>query len=396
MDTPYLTADLPGISGRIKSQPEDFVVEEIPLYAPSGEGQHVYALIEKRGLSTFAAIRSIARALKIPPGNIGSAGLKDAHAVTRQTLSINLVSPEAVAALEVPNIKILKVDRHRNKLKTGHLAGNRFIIRVRQVEPAAQAAAQTILDQLSEKGVPNYFGRQRFGVRHNTDRIGEAMLRDNPKMFIDEYLGCPRSYEAPHIQTARRLVDERRWDEALAQWPPELVEERHAVTAIIKNGGNIDAAWRGVNKRLQSLFVSAFQSRLFNILLTQRLHTFNQLEDGDIAYIHGKGAAFLVTEAAVEQHRADAFEISPSGPMFGLKTLLATGAPGRREQAVLVQHNLTLEDFKVPGLKIRGTRRPYRFPLKEPRIWWDNGLMVSFELPPGAYATTVMGEVMKN
>ncbi len=393
--TPYLTADLPGIGGRIKAHPEDFIVEEIPLYLPCGEGQHVYATIEKRGLSTFAAIRNIARALNISPGNIGSAGLKDAHAVTRQTLSINLVSPEAVAALELPNIKILQVVRHKNKLKTGHLAGNRFEIKVREVEPEALPAAEAVLRRLNEKGVPNYFGEQRFGVRHNTDQIGEALLRNDPARFVAEYLGEPRHYEAPHIQTARRLVDEHRWDEALNQWPPELADERHAIAAVIRANGDLSAAQRGVNKRLLGLFVSAFQSKLFNLLLTERLHTFDQLETGDIAYIHGKGAAFLVEDPAVEQPRADSFEISPAGPMFGPKMLLAAGEPARREEAVLAQHRLTVQDFSVAGLKIRGTRRPYRFPLKSPKIWWDEGLMVSFELPAGAYATTVLGEIMK-
>ena len=92
---------------------------------------------------------------------------------------------------------------------------------------------------------------------------------------------------------------------------------------------------------------------------------------------------------------SSAFEISPSGPLFGLKTLLAEGVPGQREQALLAQYGLSLEDFKVPGLKIQGARRPYRFKLKNAKIWWDDGLMVSFELEPGAYATMVMHELMK-
>jgi tRNA pseudouridine13 synthase len=346
-------------------------------------------------MSTFAAIRSIARALGLSPGNIGSAGLKDAHAVTRQTLSIDLTSPEAVSAVDVPNIKILQVARHKNKLKTGHLAGNRFEIRVREIDRAALPTAEAILNRLSEKGVPNYFGQQRFGVRHNTVSIGEALLRGDLERFIAEYLGEPRPYEAPHIQAARKLVDERRWEEALAQWPPELAEERNAVTAIIKANGDLNAARRGINKRLLGLFVSAFQSRLFNGLLTERLHTFDQLENGDIAYIHGKGAAFLVEDAVAEQPRADRFDISPAGPMFGPKMLSAAGEPASREEAVLSQYQLTVQDFTVPGLKVRGTRRPYRFPLKSPKIWWDEGLMLSFELPPGAYATTVLGEIMK-
>src|SRR6185503_11429121 len=108
--------------------------------------------------------------------------------------------------------------------------------------------------------------------------------------------------------------------------------------------------------------------------------------------IHGKGAAFIVQDAAVEQSRADRFEISPSGPLFGPKMLLAEAEPGQRERAILTAKSLAIANFKVPGLKIQGARRPYRFNLKQAKTWWDDGLMISFELQPGAYATTVMAE----
>jgi tRNA pseudouridine13 synthase len=391
----YLTADTSGIGGQLKTRPEDFFVEEIPLYLPSGEGQHVYVTIEKRGVSTPAAMRQMAQALNVPPGNVGSAGLKDAQAVTRQMLSIDLVTPEAVAALNLPNIKILAVERHKNKLKTGHLAGNRFVIRVRGVEPETQAPALAILARLAEAGVPNFFGEQRFGRRNNTHRLGEALVRDDPAMFVAEYLGQPLPLESPHIQAARQLIDEQRWGEALDIWPRELAEERKSVVAILKANGKLEAALRPIDKKMRGFFVSAFQSHLFNQLLEERLDRLNQLVDGDVAYIHSKGAAFVVEDAATEQPRADSFEISPSGPMFGTKTLMAEGEPGRREWQLLEEYHLSAEDFKVDGLKIRGERRPYRFQLKQPNIWWDEGLMVSFELDPGTYATTVMAEIMK-
>ncbi len=396
MNAPYLTADLPGVGGKIKVKPDDFFVEEIPLYPAAGAGQHLFITIEKRGVSTYAAMRQIAQALAINSRDIGSAGLKDAHAVTRQTLSLDLVTPEAALALQLPNIKILSAVRHNNKLKTGHLAGNRFVIRVREVEPAATAIAQKIIDRLVTSGVPNFFGEQRFGNRGNTDRLGEALVRNDAARFVDEYLGCPQPHEQRHIQHARHLIDEQQWAEALAVWPPELPEEKLAVAAILKAGGKPEAALRSVNIKMKSLFVSAFQSKLFNILLTERLDSLGRLQNGDVAYIHSKGAAFVVEDAAAEQPRADSFEISPSGPLFGLKTLLAEATPGERERALLAEHHLTAEDFKVAGLKIRGARRPYRFELKQPNIWWDDGLMVSFELPPGAYATTVLAEIMKN
>jgi tRNA pseudouridine13 synthase len=164
---------------------------------------------------------------------------------------------------------------------------------------------------------------------------------------------------------------------------------------VIKTGGQPDVAFRALDKKLKSLFVSAYQSQLFNRLLADRIAWLDRIEDGDVAYIHGKGAAFIVDNAAREQPRVDNFEISPSGPLFGPKMLQAKGEPGQREEAVLAKEGLTNQDFRIPGLKVRGGRRPYRIGVKAAKVWWDEGLMVSFELEPGAYATTVMAEVMK-
>ncbi len=393
---PYLTTDLPGIGGQIKTSPEDFLVEEIPLYLPAGEGQHVYVEIEKRHVSTYEAIKRIAHALNISSGAIGYAGLKDAQAVTRQTLSIDNVSPEAVTALDLAQIKILQVKRHRNKLKIGHLQGNRFVIRVREVTPSDLPKAEAILAVLSQKGVPNFFGEQRFGTRTNTHRLGELLVRNDETEFVAEYLGRPQAHESPDVQAARQLIDEGRWSESLARWPGRLSDERWLLVALVKAEGQAQGVCQKLSKKLKTFFVSAFQSYLFNQLLLQRLHSLDYLEKGDVAYIHHNGAAFVVEDTVAEQPRVDSFEISPSGPMFGVKTLLAQGEPGQREQAILDECHLSLDDFRISGLKILGARRPYRFKLQQPKVWWEDGLMVSFELPAGAYATTVMAEVMKN
>jgi tRNA pseudouridine13 synthase len=396
MNLPYLTADLPGIDGRLKVEPEDFYVEEIPLYPPAGEGQHIYVEIEKRGLSTYVAINKIARALKISSRAIGYAGLKDARAVTRQTISIDNVAPEAIEALDLPHIKILNLKRHHHKLRIGHLAGNRFAIRVRQVTEEAVPRAQNVLKTLQTMGVPNFFDEQRFGYRSNTHRLGEMIVRKDAAGFVSEYLGKPQPQEPEPVQAARHLVDEGRWTEALEQWPRHQSDERRVLEAIIKADGQLEAAIKALSKKnLKQLFISAFQSDLFNQLLVQRLDSLDQLEVGDVAYIHDVGAAFIVENAAIEQPRADRFEISPSGPLFGVKTLPAQGEPGRRESAILAEQGLSLEDFDVPGLKIRGSRRPYRFKLKDVKLWWDDGLVVSFELQPGTYGTRVMAEIMK-
>jgi tRNA pseudouridine13 synthase len=392
----FLTADQPGIGGRLKVEPADFFVEEIPLYAPSGEGSHVYVTVEKTGISTYAAIKQLAQALSISPNAIGYAGLKDAQAVTRQTLSIESVAPETIAKLSFPNIQVLEVTRHTNKLKAGHLSGNRFRIRVRGVEPKDLPQAEAILETLIRRGVPNFFDTQRFGTRGNTDRLGEAIVRRDSAEFVAEFLGRPQAHEMAAVQAGRQLVDAGRWAEALAVWPQKLADERRALTAISQAHGELEGVFKVLNKKLKIFFVSAFQSLLFNQLLTDRLETLDKLEPGDVAYLHRKGASFIVEDVAAEQPRADQFEISPSGPIFGSKSLLAQHEPGRRERAKLAEYRLVPDDFNLPGLKIRGTRRPYRFPVKAGTLEWNDGLRVSFELPAGAYATRVMAEIMKN
>lgn len=391
---PYLTADLPGIGGQIKTTPADFFVEEIPKYEPSGEGQHVYITIEKTNLTTLKVLGMMARALDVNRKAIGYAGLKDAHAVTRQTFSVDGIAEDAAQALDIPGVKILRVSRHRNKLKPGHSAGNKFIIRVRGVEKSAIPVAEAIVAQLQARGVPNYFGEQRFGHRNNSQWLGKALVQDDMDTFIRELFGNPQPTEAPPAQHARKLFDSGDWAAALEAFPSFLRDERAVLRRLVRTGDPRQAV-RALDRRLKRLYVSAYQSYLFNKLLAQRLPTIHQLEQGDVAYIHRNGACFVVKDVQSEQPRADALAISPTGPMFGAKMLQAEGKPGARENRLLVEENISLSDFNVPGVNFNGERRPYRIPLTDASLWWDDGLMMSFSLPPGVYATMVLREVMK-
>ena len=173
----YLTAKVPGTGGTIKESPEDFLVEELPLYTPCGEGEHLYLLVEKEGITTHELLHRLAKALGLRERDIGYAGLKDARATTRQTVSVTGVTPEKALDLQLDNIRVLDARFHRNKLRLGHLAGNRFTIRLRQVKGDALEHALDTLHILQQTGVPNRFGEQRYGVLGNSHRIGRALLR---------------------------------------------------------------------------------------------------------------------------------------------------------------------------------------------------------------------------
>src|SRR6478736_2923259 len=160
MDLPYLTKDFPGIGGTLKQRDEDFFVQEIPIYEPSGEGEHVYCEIQKVGIPTFEAVNRIARALNVSTRDIGYAGLKDAKAISRQVLSIWGTTEQAVMNLHVPDITVQWAARHGNKLRLGHLAGNRFAIKIRNVNPTDVVKLKDPLAELQRRGMPNYFGEQ--------------------------------------------------------------------------------------------------------------------------------------------------------------------------------------------------------------------------------------------
>ncbi len=220
-------------------------------------------------------------------------------------------------------------------------------------------------------------------------------MHGDAQAFARLYLGQPRTWEDPELRAARAAFDAGDYGAALAHWPASLVSERRVLAALVRHDGDPQPAWRVLDKRLRRLFVSAYQSHLFNRLLAQRISTFDQLETGDVAFIHASGAAFVVEDWNIEQPRADRLEISPSGPLFGPKMLLAKGRPGRRELAFLRESGLSLAGFRLPGVRLKGARRPFRVPLDDVTVNWDAGLVLSFRLPPGSYATEVLREVMK-
>ncbi len=336
---PFLTDSLPGIGGRMRTTPEDFQVEERPLYLPCGEGEHLYLRITKRGLSTPDLVKRLSSMLGVKALAIGIAGLKDARAVTTQMVSVQGIQADRMASVPVDE-QVLKVDilgRHRNRLRTGHHAGNRFRLVIRDVAAYAAEVVPGILDQLSRRGVPNYFGPQRQGKDGDNYQLGAILLAD-----------------------AKRRDKMSR------------------------------------NKRMW--YLNSYQSYLFNRILARRINTIDRVFAGDWAAKSENGACFLVEDAEVEQARADRFEISPTGVLFGSRVSWASGEPGAIEQAVITEAGTT-QDALVAAAKVcgfRGERRPLRVPLTE-LDWSLDGsvLTLSFALPPGAYATSVLREIMK-
>jgi tRNA pseudouridine13 synthase len=398
---PYLTREFPGVGGTVKNRAEDFFVQEIPLYEPSGEGEHVYCEIQKVGLTTFDAISRLAKALDVSSREIGYAGMKDANAVTRQVLSIAGTTPEMVMALRLPDVTVLWAARHGNKLRLGHLKANRFAIKVREVEPTDVLKLRPVIEDLKRRGMPNYFGEQRFGRRGDNDRLGAALVRGDDRELLAQLLGRPdRENDHPRVADARAAFDAGELERALDLWPGGM--ERGVLARLVKTG-RPEAAVRSIDQKIRKLWVSALQSRLFNEVVARRIDSLSRVLDGDLAYKHENGACFRVEDAAVEQPRAGAFEISPTGPLLGSRMSEPSGEPARLEQDVFAAAGLAPNDFRrSPHIgRVRGARRPLR--VKPEAVELAAGvdehgphITVAFTLPAGSFATVFLRELMKS
>ena len=334
---PYVTPELPGVGGQLKAEPSAFVVEEIPVYDASGEGSHLYVSLTREGWTTRKVVEALADLYGIDRGAVGYAGMKDRHARCTQTFSLPNLQPQDAQRIqdELP-FTVNWARCHGNKLKVGHLLGNRFTITVTDLSvgpDAARARVAAIAEAIARRGLPNFFGAQRFGIDgQNVARGRAAFLGNGPR-----------------------------------------------------------------EKWLSRLLISAYQSHLFNSYLAQRMErgSFGQLLDGDVCKKADTGGMFEVDDPATEQPRFERGEIAYTGPIFGKKMWAAARDAAGLENAILAEAGLS--DKELRRCRSDGSRRPARLWLPDIALAVDpTGLQATFSLPKGAYATVVMREFTKS
>ena len=322
----------PPLAAVLKASPEDFVVEEMLGFEPSGDGEHAFLVVEKRGANTEWVAKRIAAYAGVAPMAVGFAGMKDRHAVTRQHYTVQL--PRGAApdwpALSDPEFRVLAATRHARKLKRGALTGNRFVIALRGVEGAHEAGLAR-LAAMARHGVPNYYGEQRFG-------------RD-----------------AGNVAKARAMFEGAR-----------------------------------VGRAERSILLSAARSSIFNAVLAARVAggTWNRALDGDVFQLDGRGSIFgpePVDETLAA--RIDALDVHPTGPLWGRGPLRTGGEVAALESRVAAEG----EGALARGLEAAGLeqeRRSLRLAVRGIEHAFENDcLTLRFELPAGAYATTVLREL---
>jgi len=333
----------------------DFVVDEIPLYEFSGEGEHLVLLMRKKNLASWDAISIIANHLGINAREIGYAGLKDKNALTKQYISVLKKYEEKLESFEHENIKFIEKTYHNNKIRLGHLKGNRFFVRLKKVTPTAAAKLSEALKKIKKEGMPNFFGYQRFGTDGDNYKLGEEILQGKRK-------------------------------------------ER--------------------NVKLKRLYINAYQSHMFNLWLSRRLEinalvsSFqgNELGDilnlpasdvselkkqhhpfkifrGDILKHYPHGAPFEYGGLEEDMERLNAKEIVPTGLLPGKRSKRASGTARQIEKEFDAEYEQIDGDRRYAWVYPEGVEGEY----KENEAWYE----LHFTLPKGSYATVLIEELAK-
>jgi tRNA pseudouridine13 synthase len=402
----YYASDAEGIGGKLRSAPEDFIVEEIPLEGKGGtEGPYLVCKLTKTNWELQHAVKEIANRLGISHRRIGWAGTKDRNAITTQWITIFNVTAEQVSAIHLKDIVLTPVRSSNEQLSLGQLNGNRFDLVIRELDTTDLADRVRVITETAREGVPNYFGLQRFGaIRPVTHTVGEWILRGDYEQAVLTYIGLAFPHEAEDIKAIRSaFTADRDAGVALHAFPVRMNYERAMLHHLYTNPGDYAGALHELPPKLLSMFVSAYQSWLFNSALSRRFddgQTLTAPEPGD-QLIFANGRTDIVTPANAP---AAAIHIRRGRCSIAIfmpgKDKQGTGASSDRIIAELMaEASITPEGFerasKFVETKFDGAYRPISLKTDIESSIDGDFVRLKFTLPPGHYATTVCREFMK-
>jgi len=420
-----------GISGKIRSELEDFIVEEVLLDGSkasvqlrrdvcrvSGRGRYLICILIKKGWDTLTVIEKIARQIGINLDMIGIAGIKDAQALTAQHISIGAVSPEKIKT-NLKGVYLIPTRFSEEKISTKSLLGNQFDITVRSISHSSQETERMISETWREisslGGVPNFFGHQRFGtIRPITHMVGRLLLKERFEEAAMLFLSEPSEHEDPHARDAREYLRETcDFRSALKRFPKRLFYERLMLRYLSKYPRDFLGAFRRLPIRLRRLFVQAYQSYLFNKFLSARMKQkipLSHVQEGD--YVVNIGSKGLPTNSftRVEEENLHSVisevekgRMALALPVIGFDQQISSGAQGEIEREILERENVQPQDFRIkrmPECSVRGGLRKalasiINLSFETRPVDKESIAKFRFMLHKGSYATIVLREFMK-
>jgi len=411
----FLTEGIPGIGGKLRKTPEDFQVDEISILPPADpEGKFVIAKVWHRNWEANRLVRRIGSNLRIGRAKVGFAGTKDGRSVSTQLMSFN-APIEAVQSLAIPDVEIHDAYRARRMISIGDLVGNRFKIGIADIDAGVDAKA--ICDSVKAKldsigGFPNFFGIQRFGsVRPITHLIGKDLIRGDFEGAVMRYVANPMDEEGSEANDARRALQETRdFERAFREFPMKLSFERTMIGHIKDHPADYVGALRLLPYNLLMMFVHAYQSFLFNRILSERIRKGMSLREPEVGDLvlplsktnvpdHDNSIPVSVDNLEKATRNAKEGKAFVSGLLYGTESVFADGRMGEIERKIVEAEEISKLDFQIVGLReasSKGSRREILSSYKDLAINVGEGdATFQFTLTKGCYATTLLREFMK-
>jgi tRNA pseudouridine13 synthase len=432
-----------GIGGAIRKTVEDFIVEEIlldgskavveksdgivkpALGATTNRQRYLLCVLIKRNWDTFAAIKSVAKALGIEQARIQFAGIKDAKAITAQYVTFDGVPAEEVAKVAYRDVELRPIGYFREPLSTFYLLGNNFTITLKDITPhinVVQEQITRIVQEVEDSGgIPNFYGHQRFGTtRPITHIVGKALVKGNIEEAAMLFLAKHSLTEHPTSAQARlELQESQDFKVAYENFPSQLRYERSMIMHLIENPGDYIGAFRCLPLKLRMLFVQAYQSILFNRFLSERIKRgfeLNRAEAGDyVLNVERSGLPMVRTGKLVDATKLDEVNLQIKAgkmrvalPILGFGQKFSQGEIGEIQHEILQAEGIELPNFRIsalPEINGKGELRAIVTPVKNftaksiaPDVKSTSKIKANLEfmLFRGSYATVLLREVMKS
>ncbi len=409
-----------GVGGKLRFQPEDFIVCEVSIYpSKSKNGKFIIADVTTKNWETNLLVRELSNKLHISRQRINFAGTKDKRAITTRLMSIYGVSSEKISKIKIRNVKIENTYLSDFPVKIGNLIGNKFDITIRNIEKniRIESIRNTAAFIGKNGGFPNFYGIQRFGIiRPITHVVGKFIVKDDFEKAVMIYIGNPiEGEDKDSFKLRERLEKTNNYSDALKSYPDNLNFEKAILNKLVINPNNYIDALKELPKNLLTMFIYAYQSYLFNRILSERIKRklpLNSAIIGDMVLPIRRG---VIDDTAIKVNNSNIEKVNlqiskkkavVSGILFGSDTVFSDGEMGEIEHKIIDSEKIDPRDFiipDIPRISSNGSRHPLLASVKniDYKLITDEfnkekkALILKFELKKGCYATSLLREFMK-